>query len=99
MAKDSERRQQEADEDHYGAVFSVSGPVIVAENLLGCAMYELVGCVGIQFEALQMLKDYRSVSVMIILSVKSFESMQTKPPSRSTRKPVRLQADEMEAGA
>lgn len=26
-----------------GTVFSVSGPVIVAENMIGCAMYELVG--------------------------------------------------------
>lgn len=25
-----------------GAIFSVSGPVIVAENMTGCAMYELV---------------------------------------------------------
>jgi hypothetical protein len=25
-----------------GAVFSVSGPVVVAENMIGCAMYELV---------------------------------------------------------
>lgn len=25
-----------------GSVFSVSGPVIVAENMIGCAMYELV---------------------------------------------------------
>jgi hypothetical protein len=38
------RKEQEADEDHYGAVFSVSGPVIVAENMIGCAMYELVRC-------------------------------------------------------
>jgi V-type H+-transporting ATPase subunit A len=37
------RKDQEAGEDQYGAVFSVSGPVIVAENMIGCAMYELVG--------------------------------------------------------
>jgi hypothetical protein len=37
-----ERKAAEAEEDQYGAVFSVSGPVIVAENMLGCAMYELV---------------------------------------------------------
>ena len=36
------RKQAEAAEEHYGAVYSVSGPVIVAENMLGCAMYELV---------------------------------------------------------
>lgn len=28
-------------EQHHGAVFSVSGPVVVAENMIGCAMYEL----------------------------------------------------------
>jgi vacuolar-type H+-ATPase catalytic subunit A/Vma1 len=36
------RKDAEAAEEHHGSVFSVSGPVIVAENLLGCAMYELV---------------------------------------------------------
>jgi V-type H+-transporting ATPase subunit A len=25
-----------------GTIFSISGPVIVAENMIGCAMYELV---------------------------------------------------------
>ena len=29
------------DEDSHGAIFSVSGPVIVAENMIGVAMYEL----------------------------------------------------------
>lgn len=29
-------------ESEYGAIYSVSGPVIVAENMIGCAMYELV---------------------------------------------------------
>ncbi|KAL3232901.1 V-type proton ATPase catalytic subunit A [Nakaseomyces bracarensis] len=29
-------------ESQYGAIYSVSGPVIVAENMIGCAMYELV---------------------------------------------------------
>lgn len=28
--------------NHLGKVFSVSGPVIVAEQMIGCAMYELV---------------------------------------------------------
>ena len=26
----------------YGQIYSVSGPVIIAENMIGCAMYELV---------------------------------------------------------
>ena len=38
----SKRSRQEAGEDQYGAIFSVSGPVVVAENMVGCAMYELV---------------------------------------------------------
>lgn len=25
-----------------GSIFSISGPVIVAEHMIGCAMYELV---------------------------------------------------------
>lgn len=29
-------------ESQYGQIFLVSGPVIVAENMIGCAMYELV---------------------------------------------------------
>lgn len=29
------------DDDSHGAIFSVSGPVIVAENMIGVAMYEL----------------------------------------------------------
>ena len=29
--------------EHHGSIFSVSGPVVVAENMIGCAMYELVG--------------------------------------------------------
>lgn len=29
-------------ESDYGQIYSVSGPVIVAENMIGCAMYELV---------------------------------------------------------
>lgn len=33
---------EDHDESLYGQIFSVSGPVIVAENMIGCAMYELV---------------------------------------------------------
>ncbi|KAL9038337.1 MAG: hypothetical protein Q9180_003200, partial [Flavoplaca navasiana] len=40
--KDSKRGRKEAAEQQYGAIYSVSGPVVVAENMLGCAMYELV---------------------------------------------------------
>ena len=36
-----------ATEEH-GSIFSVSGSVVVAENMIGCAMYELVSCVIVQ---------------------------------------------------
>lgn len=31
------------DSENHGKIFSVSGPVVVAEHMIGCAMYELVG--------------------------------------------------------
>ncbi|KZF20201.1 vacuolar ATP synthase catalytic subunit A [Xylona heveae TC161] len=42
MAPKDKRTFEEAGEEQYGSIFSVSGPVIVAENMIGCAMYELV---------------------------------------------------------
>ncbi|OJD13328.1 V-type proton ATPase catalytic subunit A [Emergomyces pasteurianus Ep9510] len=39
--KGSTRTQPKADEEQHGAIYSVSGPVVVAENMIGCAMYEL----------------------------------------------------------
>ena len=36
------RRDAEAAEDQYGSVYRISGPVVVAEGMLGAAMYELV---------------------------------------------------------
>jgi len=33
---------KDANDGERGAVFSVSGSVVVAENMIGCAMYELV---------------------------------------------------------
>lgn len=33
---------EEHDESEYGFIYSVSGPVVVAERMIGCAMYELV---------------------------------------------------------
>lgn len=32
----------DADESLFGQIYSVSGPVVIAENMIGCAMYELV---------------------------------------------------------
>ena len=43
-----QRKRLEAGEDQYGSIFSVSGPVIVAENMIGCAMHELVSRQGVR---------------------------------------------------
>ncbi|KGM91844.1 V-type proton ATPase catalytic subunit A [Paracoccidioides brasiliensis Pb18] len=37
----SKRNHAEPGEEHHGSIYSVSGPVVVAENMIGCAMYEL----------------------------------------------------------
>ena len=34
--------RDEERESRFGQVFGVSGPVVIAENMTGCAMYELV---------------------------------------------------------
>ena len=37
------KREADADgEEQFGSIYSVSGPVVVAENMIGVAMYELV---------------------------------------------------------
>ncbi|KAK6200444.1 vacuolar H+-ATPase V1 sector, subunit A [Scheffersomyces amazonensis] len=40
--KEIKRLSLDADESLYGQIYSVSGPVVIAENMIGCAMYELV---------------------------------------------------------
>ncbi|KAL2842422.1 vacuolar ATP synthase catalytic subunit A [Aspergillus pseudoustus] len=37
----SGKGSESSEDSQHGAVFSISGPVVVAENMLGCAMYEL----------------------------------------------------------
>ncbi|KAL2810977.1 vacuolar ATP synthase catalytic subunit A [Aspergillus granulosus] len=37
----SAKGSESSEDTQHGAVFSISGPVVVAENMLGCAMYEL----------------------------------------------------------
>jgi V-type H+-transporting ATPase subunit A len=40
--KHLQKIEDEDRESKFGQVFGVSGPVVVAENMTGCAMYELV---------------------------------------------------------
>ncbi|WPB06163.1 H(+)-transporting V1 sector ATPase subunit A [Cercospora beticola] len=43
MSKKGDKKQQQQDgEEQGGSIFSISGPVIVAQNMIGVAMYELV---------------------------------------------------------
>ncbi|PGH09822.1 V-type proton ATPase catalytic subunit A [Blastomyces parvus] len=39
--KSSKNPRPEPEEGQQGSIYSVSGPVVVAENMIGCAMYEL----------------------------------------------------------
>lgn len=40
--RDLNRIRDEDRESRFGQVFGVSGPVVIAENMIGAAMYELV---------------------------------------------------------
>lgn len=92
----SSKRGADTDEAAAGAVFSVSGPVVVAENMIGCAMYELV-CRTPDSLCLCMKPPIISItanlllsveSVMTCSSVKSSVSTPIRPPSRFTKKRV-----------
>ncbi|CAH2355092.1 V-type proton ATPase catalytic subunit A [[Candida] railenensis] len=56
---------EDQDESQYGQIFSVSGPVIVAENMIGCAMYELVkvGHQNLVGEVIRINGDKASIQV------------------------------------
>ncbi|THC90883.1 hypothetical protein EYZ11_009663 [Aspergillus tanneri] len=58
-------RGAEADDAHHGAVFSISGPVVVAENMIGCAMYELcrVGSDQLVGEVIRIDADKATIQV------------------------------------
>ena len=40
--RDLQKIRDEERESRFGQVFGVSGPVVIAENMIGAAMYELV---------------------------------------------------------
>ncbi|KAK4067037.1 uncharacterized protein Triagg1_8037 [Trichoderma aggressivum f. europaeum] len=42
VTRASKTTEQDGDAIHYGKIYSISGPVIVAEDMIGVAMYELV---------------------------------------------------------
>ena len=56
---------EETQEAEYGNIFSVSGPVVIAENMTGSAMYELVrvGHVGLVGEIIRLEGDTATIQV------------------------------------
>ncbi|KAH3688468.1 hypothetical protein WICPIJ_000607 [Wickerhamomyces pijperi] len=64
--KELERASLEADDStEYGKIYSVSGPVVVAEHMIGCAMYELVkvGHDNLVGEVIRIDKDKATIQV------------------------------------
>jgi len=57
--------KQQDDEMQGGSIYSVSGPVIVAENMIGCAMYELckVGHDSLVGEVIRIEADKATIQV------------------------------------
>lgn len=55
-------------ESLFGTVFSVSGPVVVAENMLGSAMYELVrvGHEELVGEVIRIEADKATIQVILV---------------------------------
>lgn len=54
------------DESHaHGSVFSVSGPVVVAEHMIGCAMYELVSPPSIPTREARLSSALEALAVLI----------------------------------
>lgn len=85
-----------AESHEHGAIFSVSGPVVVAEHMIGCAMYELVrpprSSSHLPSRAVLMsdpLRRHSATSVMTCLLVKLFVLRPIRLQFRSTRKLVR----------
>lgn len=92
-----QRTRVEAGEDQHGSIFSISGPVIIAENMIGCAMYELVSkrappsCLRAATRAVLSHSCLDSaVSVTISWPERSFVSKAIELRFRSTKKQVRL---------
>jgi len=63
--KQDNSKSQGDDEMGGGTIFSISGPVIVAQNMLGCAMYELVkvGKEELQGEVIRIDADKATIQV------------------------------------
>jgi vacuolar-type H+-ATPase catalytic subunit A/Vma1 len=77
--------------EEQGSVFSVSGPVVVAENMIGCAMYELcrVGHDLLVGEVIRIEGDKATIQV--------YEETGRVPPHLRYRTPRAILTDAMVA--
>jgi hypothetical protein len=86
--KDLKKIRDEDRESRLGSVFGVSGPVVIAENMTGAAMYELV---RVGHEELVGGKAYISISNSHMCNNNPIQRLSVstpiKPPSRSMKRP------------
>ena len=78
------------DEDHesrFGQVFGVSGPVVIAENMIGAAMYELVRVGHDELVGGMLASLLVSISQIIMLYQRLSESKPIKQPSKFMKRP------------
>lgn len=74
-------------ESRFGQVYGVSGPVVVAENMTGCAMYELVRVGHDELVGGKSIISLYFCSPILTTSHQRLsESTPTRLPSRFTKK-------------
>jgi len=65
MPPKGQKKQEQKEGEEHGAIYSISGPVIIAENMIGCAMYELVrvGYENLVGEVIRIENDKATIQV------------------------------------
>ncbi|OAX78581.1 V-type proton ATPase catalytic subunit A, partial [Emergomyces africanus] len=78
--KSSKKTQPKVDDEQHGSIYSVSGPVVVAENMIGCAMYELcrVGYDQLVGEVIRI--DADKATIQVYEETGNNESVPKPPP-------------------
>lgn len=84
--RDLNKIRDEDRESRFGQVFGVSGPVVVAENMIGAAMYELVRVGHDELVGGASCSAPYYAYPFAHFCQRSFVSKTTKLPFRSTRK-------------
>eukprot|EP00727_Mastigamoeba_balamuthi_P007957 m51a1_g3782 putative v-type proton atpase catalytic subunit a (1750) ;mRNA; f:161644-169664 len=88
LARIKMSRDREEKEGNYGVIFSVSGPVVVAEKMGGAAMYELVrvGNEGLMGEIIRLEADTATIQVY-----EETSGLHVGDPVLRTRKPLSVE--------